>query len=98
MEWKTIKASQIPSRKCTNERKVWKPDAEDVTAVFTMLLTGEEAIMMKMPDSDSARKKSEAMLKWIKSQPTIPATLTCFVRDNNVIIVDINLTSERRDG
>lgn len=91
MAWITIKASEIPAKNITTNRQSWKPDVEDVTAVFSMLLNGSEAIMMKMADSNAASKKAEAMLKWLKSQPSIPTTMTAFSRDGNVIITDLRI-------
>lgn len=98
MAWKTIKASQIPAKNSSGARNSWKPDVDDVTAVFSMMMNGDEAIIQKMPDSNSASKKAEAMLKWIKTQTILPATLTAFVRNNCVVITDIELMAELSNG
>lgn len=91
MVWEKITINQIPKKKSGAERKSWKPNVEDVTAVFEMLLSGGEAIQLKMKDGLEARSKAEAMLKWIKTSTCFPVTLTSFARDNVVVVANINM-------
>ena len=98
MAWKQIAINQIPEKHANKVRNSWKPDVDDVTAVFDLVLTGGEALIQKMSDSNAAYKKAEAMLKWIKTQTALPATLTAFSRDDNVIITDIELMQSRNDN
>lgn len=97
MAWKQIAINQIPAKQTTKVRNSWKPDVDDATAVFGLVLTGGEALIQKMPDSNAAYKKAEAMLKWIKTQDVLPTTLTAFSRGDNVVITDINLLRGEED-
>ena len=97
MAWKQIAINQIPAKQTAKVRNSWKPDVDDATAVFRLVLTGGEALIQKMPDSNAAYKKAEAMLKWIKTQAVLPTTLTAFSRGDNVVIADINLLRGEED-
>ena len=97
MAWKQISINEIPEKQISKARNSWKADVDDATAVFGMILTGGEALIQKMPDQNAACKKAEAMLKWIKTQTLLPATLTVFSRGNDVISTDINLLRGEND-
>lgn len=92
--WKTIKADQIPAKMTGTTRNSWKPDVDDVTAVFSFLINGDEAIMLKLNDVIAAQRKAEAMVKWIRTQTSIPMTITAFARGGNVIVTDISRIKE----
>lgn len=96
MAWKQCSIDQIPAKQ-TKVRNSWKPNVEDVAAVFGLILTGGEALIQKMPDANAACKKAEAMLKWIKTQTALPATLTAFHRGDYVVIADIDLLRGEED-
>lgn len=97
MAWKQIAIDQIPVKQANKVRNSWKPDVDDVAAVFGLVLSGGEALIQEMPNSNAASKKAEAMLKWIKTQTVLPATLTAFSRGEHVVITDIELMQDR-DG
>ena len=98
MAWKQIAINQIPEKQTNKVRNSWKPDVDDVAAVFGLVLTGGEALIQKMPDSNAAYKEAEAMLKWIKTQTVLPATLTAFSRGDHVVITDIELMRNQDDN
>lgn len=97
MAWKQIAIDQIPAKQTAKARNSWKPSVDDAAAVFGLVLTGGEALIQKMPDSNAACKKAEAMLKWIKTQAVLPATLTAFHRGDCVVITDIDLLRGEKD-
>ena len=87
MAWKTIKFSDIPEKE---ERRCWKADVEDVTAVFNMILNGDECIINDMGDNESASKKQIAMAAWIKQQPAFSERLSAGRIGKYLIIKDLD--------
>lgn len=84
--WKQINVSDIPEP--TKVRASWKPTADDITSIFSMVVSGGEAICLEMPDASAAYNKTTAVLKWIKQTPAISNQLTAFTRNNLVIVAD----------